>query len=134
MLWSSFICYSEHSAIRLKEKHIYKREKSFQRTTGWLGPAGPSVSLCVPQALPLSSRAPRAGYPVPRPGSCWRSPGRRPHSLSGLMPLVLHPTERRFCKTGISYAVLRVCISVLLFFVQKTMYESFRIGNEKIAA
>lgn len=45
MLWSSFICYSEHSAIRLKEKHKYKREKNFQRTTGWLGPEGPSVSL-----------------------------------------------------------------------------------------
>lgn len=81
--------------------------------------AGARRALCVPQALPLSSRAPRAGYPVPRPGSCWRSPGRRPHSLSGLMPLVLHPTERRFCKTGISYAVLRVCISVLLFLYKK---------------
>lgn len=39
-----------------------------------------SLDLVLPFSYFVPVRPPRAGCPGPRPGGCWRAPGRRPHS------------------------------------------------------
>jgi len=70
--------------------NFWQAEVTSQNGWGWQGPLG----LSGPTSVPV--RTSRAGCPVPCPGSFWRSPRRRLHSLSGQPePVIchLHSTE-----------------------------------------
>ena len=63
--------------------NFWQAEVTSQNGWGWQGPLG----LSGPTSVPV--RTSRAGCPVPCPGSFWRSPRRRLHSLSGQRVWVL---------------------------------------------